>query len=53
MPAPPLFHRALDIQESQDIGKLFRLERREEQIVAVKYDSEDLTTATRQEIEVR
>lgn len=47
------FNEALAIQKKQDIGKLFRLERRGEIIATVEYDNEDLTIATRQEIEVR
>ncbi len=47
------FNEAVNIQQNRDVGKLFRLERRGEKIETVKYNNEDLTIATRQEIEVR
>ncbi len=48
------FDEALKLQNSSTIGKLFRLEFREEgAIVPVEYETEDLTTAVRQDIEVR
>ncbi len=47
------FDEALDIQENQDTGRLFRLEDRANQIVTVPYNRKDLAIATQQEIEVR
>ncbi len=47
------FTEALNLPKNEGLGKLFRLERRQEKIVAVEYGSEDLTTAMREDIEVR
>ncbi len=47
------FTEALNLPQNEGLGKLFRLERRQEKIVAVEYGSEDLTTAMREDIEVR
>ncbi len=48
------FDEALKLQDNPTIGKLFRLEHRgEDVIVPVEYETEDLTTAVRQDIEVR
>lgn len=47
------FQEALSQQESQDVGRLFRLEERKGTIQAVAYDADDLAVAVRQAIEVR
>ena len=47
------FSEALDLQENKEIGALFRLERREQQITPVQYSAEELAFITEQEIEVR
>lgn len=48
------FAEALGMQGNDDVGALFRLERREnDQIAAVKYTADELSVATRQSIEVR
>jgi len=47
------FSEALTEEAYHHVGKLFRLERRGEQIEAVDYDYQDLAIATSEEIEVR
>ncbi|MEM9776554.1 MAG: AAA family ATPase [Chloroflexota bacterium] len=47
------FQEALDMQKDPSLGRLFRLEKRSNNIVAVEYNNEDLAVATQQEIEVR
>lgn len=47
------FSEALDLQEHKEMAALFRLERRGEQIVPVKYRAEELRFVTEEEIEVR
>lgn len=47
------FAETLEMQEDSSVGALFRLEKREEEIAAVKYTAHDLSVATRQSIEVR
>jgi ABC-type multidrug transport system ATPase subunit len=47
------FAEALNMQDDQDIGAFFRLQRRGEQIEAIRYDAERLTFAIEQDIEVR
>ncbi|MDM8519987.1 AAA family ATPase [Anaerolineales bacterium HSG6] len=47
------FSEALTEEAHHHVGKLFRLERRGEQISAVDYDYQDLAIATSEEIEVR
>lgn len=47
------FAEALEMQEDSSVGALFRLEKRQEEIAAVKYTAHDLSVATRQSIEVR
>jgi hypothetical protein len=47
------FSEALDLQEDKEIGALFRLERRGQQITPVQYSAEELAFITEQDIEVR
>lgn len=47
------FAEALKMQVDDSVGALFRLEKREDDIAAVKYTAHELSVATRQSIEVR
>lgn len=47
------FAEAMALQEDEDIGALFRLQRANEQIKAIRYSADELQVATREEIEVR
>lgn len=47
------FAEALALQEDAEAGALFRLQRANEQIKAIRYSADELQVATREEIEVR